>query len=89
MHIASQGKIMRKKSRSGKFVRIHLKVKELAQARNIEAAKLSRMADLNYATVLALFNKPDRDVSVLTLEKVAHALRVDIHDLYEVVQDDL
>lgn len=70
-------------------MRIHLKVKELAQARNIEAARLSRMADLNYATVLALFNKPDRDVSVLTLEKVAHALRVDIQDLYEVVQDDL
>ncbi len=69
-------------------MRIHLMVKEAAQARNIEAARLSRMSDLNYATVLALFNKPDRDVSILTLEKVARALHVDIHDLYEVLPDD-
>lgn len=79
---------MRKKSRGGKFVRIHLRVKEVAQARKIEAARLSRMSDLNYATVLALFNKPDRDVSILTLEKIARALRVDIHELYEVLSDE-
>ncbi len=42
---------MGKKSRSQKLVRIHLRVKEVAQTRKIEAAKLSRMADLNYATV--------------------------------------
>jgi len=66
-------------------VRIHLKVKELAEARSIKASRLSRMADLNYGTVLALFNEPDRDVSILTLEKVARALKVDVHDLYEVV----
>ncbi len=69
-------------------MRIHLRVKEVAQTRKIEAAKLSRMADLNYATVLALFNKPDRDVSILTLEKVARALSVDIHDLYVIVPDE-
>lgn len=79
---------MGKKSRSQKLVRIHLRVKEVAQTRKIEAAKLSRMADLNYATVLALFNKPDRDVSILTLEKVARALSVDIHDLYVIVPDE-
>jgi DNA-binding Xre family transcriptional regulator len=79
---------MRKKHRSRTVVRIHLKVKEVAQAHKIEAAKLSRMADLNYATVLALFNKPDRDVSILTLEKVARVLRCDVHDLYEVVLDE-
>jgi DNA-binding Xre family transcriptional regulator len=88
MPIESQGIIMKKKLRSRKLVRIHLRVKEVAQARKIEAAKLSRMADLNYATVLALFNKPDRDVSILTLEKVARALNVDIHDLYVVLLDD-
>ncbi len=66
-------------------MRIHLKVKELAEARGIKASRLSRMADLNYGTVLALFNEPDRDVSILTLEKVARALKVDVHDLYEVV----
>lgn len=79
---------MKKKHRSRTVVRIHLKVKEIAQARDIRASKLSRMADLNYATVLALFNEPDRDVSILTLEKVARALQVDVHDLYEVLPDD-
>jgi DNA-binding Xre family transcriptional regulator len=80
---------MRKQSGSHKIVmRIHLKVKEVATAKHMEAAKLSRMADLNYGTVLALFNKPDRDVSILTLEKVAHVLRVSVTDLYDVIPDE-
>lgn len=80
---------MRKQTGSHKLVmRIHLKVKEVAESKSMEAAKLSRMADLNYATVLALFNKPDRDVSVLTLEKVAHVLKVSVTDLYDVLPDD-
>jgi len=57
--------------------------------KHIEAAKLSRLSDLNYATVLALINKPDRDVSILTLEKVARVLGCAVSDLYDVIPDDV
>ncbi len=80
---------MKKQSGSHKLVmRIRLKVKEVASAKKVTAAKLSRQADLNYTTVLALFNKPDRDVSILTLEKVAHVLGVPVTSLYEVLPDE-
>lgn len=67
---------------------IRLKVKEVAESKHIKAAKLSRMADLNYGTILAMYNNPNRDVAVTTLEKIARALKVDVTDLYEILPDD-
>jgi len=51
-------------------------------------AKLSRMADVNYNTIRAIYDNPHRDVAVTTLEKIAKALKVGASDLYEIVPDD-
>jgi DNA-binding Xre family transcriptional regulator len=67
---------------------IKLKVREFADARRINMAKLSRMADVNYNTIRAIYDNPNRDVAVTTLEKIAKALKVEVTDLYEIVPDD-
>ena len=67
---------------------IKLKVREIVEARKITMAKLSRMADINYNTIRAIYDDPHRDVAVSTLEKIAKALKVEITDLYEMVPDD-
>jgi DNA-binding Xre family transcriptional regulator len=67
---------------------IKLKVREIAEARKINMAKLSRMADVNYNTIRAIYDNPNRDVAVTTLEKIANALKVDIAMLYEIVPDE-
>ena len=67
---------------------INLKVREIAEAKKINMAKLSRMADLNYNTIRAIYDDPHRDVAVTTLEKIAKALRVEITDLYEILPDE-
>lgn len=64
-----------------------LRVKELAEQRGMTQSKLMRMADLNMKTVQGLFREPFRiNVAYLTLEKVAHALDVEIADLFEEVE---
>ena len=67
---------------------IKLKVREIAEARRINMAKLSRMADVNYNTIRAIYDNPNRDVAVTTLEKIARALKVNVADLYEIVPDE-
>lgn len=67
---------------------IILKVREIADARRINMAKLSRMADVNYNTIRAIYDNPNRDVAVTTLEKIAKALKVEVTDLYKIVPDD-
>jgi len=67
---------------------IRLKVKEIAESKHINMAKLSRMADLNYGTIRAMYENPNRDVAVTTLEKIAKALKVEVTDLYEILPDD-
>lgn len=67
---------------------IHLKVREIAEAKRLNMAKLSRMADLNYNTVRAIYDNPHRDVAVTTLEKIAKALKVEVTALYEILPDE-
>ncbi|WP_040442295.1 helix-turn-helix domain-containing protein [Ktedonobacter racemifer] len=67
---------------------IHLKVKEIAESKHITMAKLSRLADLNYGTIRAIYENPSRDVAVTTLEKIARALKVEVTDLYEILPDE-
>lgn len=67
---------------------IKLKVRETADARRINMAKLSRLADVNYNTIRAIYDNPNRDVAVTTLEKIAKALKVEITDLYDIIPDD-
>ncbi len=86
-HVDCQDRIGANKVRRSK-VHIRLRVEEIIQERGISRAKLSRMSDLAYNTIIDVCQRPDHAVSILTLEKIARALKVDIHDLYEVIDDD-
>lgn len=67
---------------------IRLRVREIAEAKNINMSKLSRMADLNYNTIRAIWDDPMKDIAVSTLEKLAKALRVEITELIEVQPEE-
>jgi len=77
----------RRKKQARSYV-IHLKIREIAEAKGITRTQLSRRADINYATVNAIWNNPQHDVSIKLLEKIAGALGVEISDLYDVLPDD-
>jgi DNA-binding Xre family transcriptional regulator len=70
------------------LMRLHLHIKELAEARGISRTKLSRLADVNYATINSLWTDETRDVLVGTLEKIAKVLKVPVSDLYTLVDDE-
>lgn len=58
-------------------------IREIAESKGLDVAKLSRRSDLAYRTVWQLWNDPDRDVSIKTLGKIAEALGVRVIDLIE------
>ena len=62
---------------------VRLKVKEVAEAKGINMAKLSRMADVSYNTTQSLYHNPEHDVSIIILDRIAEALGVSICDLIE------
>jgi transcriptional regulator with XRE-family HTH domain len=70
-----------RKNQGGLMVR--LKIKEIIDSRGISMAKLSRMADLNYNTVLELCRDPYHDAAISTLERIAQALKVPISEIME------
>ena len=67
---------------------VRLKVREIAEAKKVNMSKLSRMADVNYNTVRAIWDNEMKDVTVSTLEKLAKALQVDVSELIEVLPDE-
>lgn len=66
---------------------VRLKVREIAEAKKINMSKLSRMSDINYNTIRAIWDNEMKDVTVSTLEKIARALQVDLAELIEVLPD--
>jgi DNA-binding Xre family transcriptional regulator len=66
---------------------IRLKVKEIADQKKISMTRLSRIADVNYKTVRAIFKDPYRDIAYSTLLKLAHALHTRVEDLAEELPD--
>ena len=69
---------------------VRLKIKSVAEAQGIDAARLSRIANIGYATAYRLFNEPELDetsdkngVGILTLKRIARALGVKLTDLIE------
>ncbi len=66
---------------------LRMKVKEVAEAKNISMARLGRMADLDPRTMRQVYRDPYRDVAYSTLVKLAKALDVDIAELTEEVPD--
>lgn len=66
---------------------IRLRIKEISEAKNVNMSQLSRRADVSYNTIRAIWDDDTKDVAVSTLEKIAQALGVSVHDLIEVVPD--
>jgi len=67
---------------------IRLKIKEVAEARKINMAKLSRMSDVSYNTIRSIWDDENRDIAISVLDRIAKALKVSVSELYEVVPDD-
>ena len=65
-----------------------LRVKEVAESKQIGIAKLSRIADVSIVSIRRMWRNPDYKPGLDTLEKVAEALQVKIDDLLEYVPDD-
>ncbi len=62
---------------------IRLKVREVAEHKGINPSKLSRLADIHYNTLIAIWRNPYHNITMGALEKIAHALQVPISELYE------
>ncbi len=67
---------------------IRLRVRELAEERGISLSKLSRISDVSYKTVQAMWRDPYHGFNTKTLERIAKALHVEMAQLFEEVQDD-
>lgn len=61
---------------------IRLRVKEVAQAKGFTQAKLSRAADVDPKTISTIYHNPYTDIRLSTLDRLARALQVPIHELY-------
>lgn len=68
-------------------MRVRLKVREITEQKGHSRTWLSYNAQIQYDTVTRIWNKPETDASITTLLKIAHALGVDVSELYEEVED--
>ena len=69
-------------------IRIRLHVREIAETHNMTKTRLSRVADVNYNTIKALWEDEAHDVMLVTLIKVSRALHVSVDTLYTVIDTD-
>ena len=65
------------------MTRIRLKIKEVATAKGWTQSKLGRAADLNPRTMQEIWHDPFRNVTYVTLVKIAKVLGVEVSDLTE------
>ncbi len=66
---------------------IILKIKEVAESKEISQGKLARKADVDVKTVRRIFRNPKEIITTETLDKFATALGVDACDLIEYIRD--
>jgi transcriptional regulator with XRE-family HTH domain len=66
---------------------LRLRIKEVAQEKNVGMAKLSRISDLSYKTIQAIWHDPYHDASIHTLNKIAKALNIPATELLEDVPE--
>jgi DNA-binding Xre family transcriptional regulator len=79
--------------RAGKrktVIRLRLHVREIAERQGISRTKLSRLADVNYATINGLWEDEasEKGIMLVTLIKVAKVLKVNVDDLYDVIEEE-
>jgi DNA-binding Xre family transcriptional regulator len=64
-----------------------LRIRQIAEHKGLSRTRLSRLAELDYDTVNAIWNNDKRDVSLSTLIKLSIALQVDVSELYEIITE--
>ncbi|GER89671.1 hypothetical protein KDW_38330 [Dictyobacter vulcani] len=62
---------------------LRLRVKEVAEEKGINIAKLARKADLDNRTVYRIVHDPFAEITTVTLGRLAEALEVSVKDLVE------
>jgi len=67
---------------------ICVKLKQVAEAKKMSRTRLSRISDVNYKTINAIWNAPCREVTTTTLDKLSVALGVHVCELLEQIPDD-
>lgn len=78
-----------KKSGMGKIlVRLRLHIREIAEKRSLTRTRLSRLADVNFRTLEALWDNKAKEIQLITMIKIAKVLKVPITDLYTVIDDE-
>lgn len=60
---------------------IRLRVKEIADEKNVSMTRLAKISDVDYKTVRKLFRDPTSEIGLSTLDKLAWALQVEPADL--------
>ncbi len=70
------------------LMRLKLHIREIATRQGITRTKLSRLADLNYATINSLWGDETSSVNLVTLEKIAKVLKVKVTELYTRIEDE-
>lgn len=69
-------------------MKTRLRLKEVAQQKNISLTRLSQRSEVAYNTVRRLWRDPYADVTLSTLQRLADVLGVDVHELIESVPDN-
>ena len=64
---------------------IRLRVKEVAQQKGFSQGKLQRHADVDIKTIRKVYRDPFAIITTETLDRIAKALHVSVHDLIEEV----
>ncbi|MHB8599925.1 MAG: helix-turn-helix domain-containing protein [Ktedonobacteraceae bacterium] len=67
---------------------IRLKIKEVAETKNISQRKLSRLSGVDIKNIQRIYRNSMSIVNTETLDKIAKVLGVDVRDLLESVPDD-
>jgi transcriptional regulator with XRE-family HTH domain len=68
---------------------LRLRVKEVAIEKGFSQGKLARAADMATNTLRAIYRDPYREVSTVTINKLAKALVVPVTELIEDVSEEV
>ena len=66
---------------------LRLRIREIAEEKQISMSKLSRIADVNYKTIQQIWRDPFHGINTTTLARIAKALNVATSELLEDVPD--
>ena len=66
---------------------LKVKIREIADAKNISRTQIAKRSGLDYKTVQRLWNDPYKNVDLVTLDRLCVGLDVDPGELLERVKD--